>query len=173
MAWMTPQTAQAQKFAVALGYAAGHITINLTDYSDNSSLTTHPLDATITAPDHTRFDIALSPRAPGELGASFEAASPGAYNIALKAPRESGDLTFPPLAYTVSAAANAELPRPAPNYGLLEQLASATTGRLNPSPSELAISRPLFAQTASLASWLIVPAMLLLIGEALVRRLTF
>ncbi|MGH7877884.1 MAG: hypothetical protein ACREQD_00140, partial [Candidatus Binataceae bacterium] len=205
MAWMTPQTAQAQKFAVALGYLAGHITINLTDYSDNSSLATRPLDASITAPDHTRFDITLSPRAPGELGASFEAPAPGAYNIELKAPRggvnavadssnqrdtgggrvreprtpsvarttQSTELSFPPLAYTVSPAVNAELPRPAPNYGLLEHLASATNGRLNPSPRELAISRPLFEQTASLSSWLIVTAMLLLIGEALVRRLTF
>ncbi|HLW71615.1 MAG TPA: VWA domain-containing protein [Candidatus Binataceae bacterium] len=173
IAWMTPQTPQAQKFAVALGYMAGRITVNLTDYSDKSGVASRPLDATITAPDRTRFDVTLSPRAPGELGASFEAAAPGTYNIELRAPRGSGELTFPPLAYSVSPAVNAELPRPAPNYGLLEHLASATDGRLNPSPSELAISRPLFEQTASLSPWLIVTAMILLIAEALVRRLTF
>jgi hypothetical protein len=171
--WMTPQTTQASKFDVTLGYRAGRITINLTDYSENSSLANRTVDAVVTAPDRTRFAIMLSQDAPGELAGNFEAPAPGDYNIELKAPHGAGDYTFPPLAYTVSPAVNAELPRPAPNYGLLEQLASASDGRLNPSPSELAMSRPQFAQTASLDQWLIVAAMLLLIGEALVRRLTF
>ena len=36
VAWMTPQTAAAQKFDVAIGYRAGRIDIKLTDYSDNA-----------------------------------------------------------------------------------------------------------------------------------------
>lgn len=173
MAWMTPQTAQAQQFDVTLGYRAGRITIDLTDYSENSNLASRPVDAIVTAPDHTRFEITLSQNAPGELAGSFDAPASGDYNIELKAPHGAGDYTFPPLAYTVSPAVNAELPRPAPNYGLLEQLASASGGRLNPSPSELAMSRPQFAHNASFSQPLIIAAMLLLIGEALIRRLTF
>lgn len=176
MSWMTPPTtasAATGKFAIALGYRAGRITINLTDYSENGSGANRPLDALVTAPDGTRFDAILTQQAVGELSGSFAAPKPGTYNILLKAPRGAAAHVFPPLAYNVTPAVSAELPRPAANYGLLEHLASATGGRLNPSPGELAMSRPLFEQTVSLNPWLIVTAMILLIGEALIRRLTF
>ncbi len=80
--------------------------------------------------------------------------------------------TFPPLAYTVSPAVTAELPRPEPNYALLETLASATGGRLNPSAAEVALARPTLERRESLNPYLIVTAMIILIAEALVRRLT-
>jgi Ca-activated chloride channel family protein len=172
VAWMTPQTTTAQKFDVALGYRAGRIEIRLTDYSDNLRTSGRPLDAVVRMPDGSRSEAILSQDTPGELSGSLEAAKPGNYYIQIKPPSGS-DETFPPLAYTVSPAIDAEAPRPAPNYGLLEQLASATGGRLNPSPDELATSRPHFEHTASFSPWLIVTAMILLIAEALIRRLTF
>jgi hypothetical protein len=172
LAWMTPQTTAAQKFDVALGYRAGRIEMRLTDYSDNAETAHRPLDATVTGPDGTKYDAILTQDAPGELAGSIEAPRPGTYNIELK-PARGGAETFPPLAYTVSPAVDAETPRPEPNYGLLEHLASATGGRLNPSPGELALSRPEFERTTSMSKYLIFAAMLLLIGEALVRRLTF
>lgn len=172
VAWMTPQTAPAQKFDVALGYRAGRIEIRLTDYSDNLRTSGRPLDAVVRTPDGSRSDAILAEGAPGELSGSLEAANPGTYYIQIKPPRGSEE-TFPPLAYTVRPTIDAEAPRPAPNYGLLEQLASATGGRLNPSPDEFATSRPHFEQTASFSPWLIVAAMILLIAEALIRRLTF
>ena len=173
VAWMTPQTGTAaQKFDVALGYRAGRIEIKLTDYSDNLRTAGQPIDAVVRMPDGSKADAVLAQDTPGELSGSLEAAKPGNYYIELKPPPGS-DQTFPPLAYTVSAAIDTELPRPAPNYGLLEQLASATGGRLNPSPEELATSRPQFEHTASFTPWLVVTAMILLIAEALIRRLTF
>jgi len=172
LAWMTPQTATAQKFDVALGYRAGRIEIKLTDYSDSAQMSSRPVNATVGTPDGSRYDAILSQEAPGELAGSLEAPKPGTYYIQLKPPAGSAQ-TFPPLAYTVSPAVSAELPRPAPNYGLLEHLASATGGRLNPSPGELALSRPQFEQTVSMSWYLVVAAMILLIGEALIRRLTF
>ena len=172
VAWMTPQTTTAQKFDVALGYRAGRIEIRLTDYSDNARTAGQPLDATVRMPDGSKAEAILAESAPGELSGSLEAAKPGNYYIQLRPPTGS-DQTFPPLAYTVSPAIDAESPRPAPNYGLLEHLASATGGRLNPSPDELTTSRPHFEQTASFSPWLIVTAMILLIAEALIRRLTF
>lgn len=171
IAWMTPQTPAGQKFDVALGYRAGRIEIRFTDYSENAETASRPLGATVVGPDGTKYEAMLTQNGPGELACSIEAAQPGTYNIELKPPR--GGQTFPPLAYTVSPAVDAETPRPAPNYGLLEQLAAGTGGRLNPSPSELALSRPEFERTASRSGPLIVAAMLLLISEALVRRLTF
>jgi uncharacterized membrane protein len=171
--WMTPpQTLNTDKYDVALGYNAGRITIRLTDYSENAGTTSRPLSAIVTSPDRTRFETILTPSAQGEVTGSFEAPRPGPYLIDLKSTTK-GALNLPPLAYTVSPAVNAELPRPAPNYGLLEHLALATTGRLNPSPRELAVSRPMFEHMKSLNPWLIVPAMLLLIAEALIRRITY
>ena len=172
LAWMTPQTTAAQKFDVALGYRAGRIEMRLTDYSANAETARRPLDATVTGPDGTKYNAILTQNAPGELAGSIEATRPGTYNIELK-PARGGAETFPPLAYTVSPAVDAETPRPEPNYGLLEHLASATGGRLNPSAGELALSRPEFERTTSMSKYLIFAAMLLLIGEALVRRLTF
>ncbi|MGH7247094.1 MAG: hypothetical protein ACREH9_03230, partial [Pseudomonadota bacterium] len=109
---------------------------------------------------------------PGELAGNLEAPRPGTYYIELKSPL-GGGATFPPLAYTVSPAVDAELPRPAPNYGLLERLASATGGRLNPSPHDIAMSRPIFEQRESFSLYLVITAMILLIVEALIRRLSF
>ena len=75
---MTPQTAVAtERFAVALGYRAARITVNLTDYSENGSGSSGPLDALVTAPDGTRFDAILTEQAAGELSGSFEAPKPG------------------------------------------------------------------------------------------------
>jgi hypothetical protein len=64
------------------------------------------------------------------------------------------------------------LPRPEPNYGLLEHLASATGGRLNPTPKEVTSGRPMLERRVSMNSYLLIAAMIILIGEALVRRLT-
>jgi hypothetical protein len=172
LGWLTPQTATEQKFDVALGYRAGRVEVRLTDYSGNTEMSARPVDVAVNAPDGSKYDAILSQQAPGELAGSLEAPKPGTYYIQLKPPPGSAQ-TFPPLAYTVSPAVSAELPRPEPNYGLLEHLASATGGRLNPSPSELALSRPEFEQTASMSSYLVVTGMILLICEALIRRLTF
>jgi hypothetical protein len=109
---------------------------------------------------------------PGELYASFDAPRAGTYNITLKA-ATAESLAFPPLAYTVSPAINAELPRPEPNYTLLERLASGSGGRLNPSPADVGLTRPEHEMRQSMAAWPLLAAMILLIGEALVRRLTF
>ena len=173
LSWMTPQTAATeQKFDVALGYREGRIHLRLTNYSDRPAPSAALVSATITRPDGTRVQSALSEEVPGELYGSFDAPRPGTYNIALKA-ATAGALAFPPLAYTVSPAINAELPRPEPNYALLERLASNSGGRLNPSPADVGLTRPEHELRQSMAAWPLLAAMILLIGEALVRRLTF
>jgi hypothetical protein len=55
---------------------------------------------------------------------------------------------------------------------VLERLASATGGRLNPAPSEIGLSRPVLERRESFDRYLIIAAMILLIVEAAVRRLT-
>ena len=170
--WLAPHSAVPQNFGVALGYRAGHIQVNLTDYSPNSAISNAPVNAMVTAPDGAKYSLALSREALGELSGSIEAPRAGTYNIELTsghAPNHS----FPPLAYTVSPAVYAEVPRPAPNYALLEHLAAATGGKLNPTSSQLGLSRPKFEQTTLLSPWLMLCGMILVIVEALVRRLTF
>jgi Ca-activated chloride channel homolog len=171
LAWMTPENAAEQKTDVALGYQAGRIQVKLTDYSEQPGFESHLVTATVTRPDGTRAATALGEEAPGELAGAIDAPEPGTYYIEVKS-ADSKAPPLPPLAYTVSPAVTAELPRPEPNYGLLEQLASATGGRLNPSTSDVEITRPTIERRESLDAYLVVTAMLLLIGEALVRRLT-
>ena len=173
LSWMTPQTAASeQKFDVALGYREGRIHLRLTNYSDRPAPSAALVSATITRPDGSRVQSALSEEVPGELYGSFEAPRPGTYNISLKAATAQA-LAFPPLAYTVSPATNAELPRPQPNYTLLESLASATGGRLNASPGDVGLTHPEHEARQSVAAWPLLLAMILLIGEALIRRLTY
>jgi uncharacterized protein YegL len=173
LSWMTPQTAATeQKFDVALGYREGRIHLRLTNYSDRPAPSAALVSATVTRPDGSRVPSALSEEVPGELYGSFDAPRPGTYNITLKAATADA-LAFPPLAYTVSPAINAELPRPEPNYALLERLASGSGGRLNPSPADVGLTRPEHELRQSMAAWPLLAAMILLIGEALVRRLTF
>jgi len=173
LTWMTPETTTSEpKIDVALGYNAGRINIKLTDYGGiEGAGAVHVINAIITRPDGSKVETMLSEDVPGELSGSIEAAQPGNYYFQVHAPFGNGQ-KFPPLAYTVSPAVNAEVPRPEPNFGLLERLASATGGRLNPEVSEIATSRPIVERRESLNLYLILAAMVLLITEALVRRLT-
>jgi hypothetical protein len=170
--WMTPEAGggEQQNIDVALGYQNGDLKMKLTDYGERPAAASHLVTATVTRPDATRVDTVLTENVPGEFTGSIDAPEPGTYGIEVKG--QGGRIKLPPLAYTVSAAVSAEVPRPAPNYALLEQLATATGGRLNPSPAEIALTRPVVERRTSFSGYLIVAAMLLLIGEALVRRLT-
>jgi Ca-activated chloride channel family protein len=170
--WMTPQNITEQKFDVELGYQAGRINVRLNDYTALPGKAAQMLTAVVTRPDRSHAEIALSQQVPGEFSGSIDAPSPGTYYIELRSPAGATAQKFPPLAYTVSPAVMAELPRPEPNYGLLERLASATGGRLNPTAAEVGLSRPVLERRESLNSFLIIAAMILLIGEALTRRLT-
>jgi Ca-activated chloride channel family protein len=172
LGWLAPHNTGAQNFAVALGYRSGRIQLNLTDYNPNSVISNAPLTAHVTAPDGASYSVPLSREAPGELSGSIEAPRAGTYNIELTA-QHRAEQKFPPLAYTVSPAIYAELPRPVPNYALLEHLAAATGGKLNPAPSQVTVSRPYFEQSSSLSPWLILCGMVVMIFEALFRRLTF
>jgi Ca-activated chloride channel homolog len=170
--WLTPETQNAQKFDVALGYQGGRINIKLNDYSSEFGKGLSVLNLSATGPNNIRYETALTEQVPGEFSGSIDAPVPGTYYLTMRAPGGTKSATLPPLAYTVSPAVLAELPRPEANYGLLERLASATGGRLNPSVSETGLSRPTLERRESLSSFLIIAAMVVLIGEALVRRLT-
>ncbi|HZY59684.1 MAG TPA: VWA domain-containing protein, partial [Candidatus Binataceae bacterium] len=170
--WMTPPATNVPKFDVAMGYREGRVELKLTDYDIDAQRTLALVSAMVARPDRVREDLVLSQSAPGELTGSFAAPAAGTYYIELKSGQSGKERPFPPLAYTVSPVAFAELPRQRPNYDLLEHLAAATGGRLNPPPGELVMARPQFKHTVGFAPQLLLAAMLLLIAEAVVRRLT-
>ena len=170
--WLTPETQNAQKFDVELGYQGGRINIELNDYSSEFGKGIAVLAVTATGPHDAHYETTLSQQVPGEFSGSIDAPVPGTYYINMRGPGGAKSPTFPPLAYTVSPAVLAELPRPTPNYGLLERLASATGGRLNPSTADVGFRRPMLERRESFSSILIIAAMLMMIAEALVRRLT-
>jgi len=171
--WMTPPAApNVPKFDVAMGFREGRVQLKLTDYDADAQQTLALVSARVGRPDGAREDLILSQSAPGEVTGNFAAPLAGTYYIELKSGQSGKERIFPPLAYTVSSAAFAELPRQRPNYGLLEHLAAATGGRLNPPPGELVMARPHFKHTVSFAPQLLLAAMLLFIAEAIVRRIT-
>ena len=170
--WMTPPATNLPKFDVAMGYRDGRIALTLTDYDPDAAQTLALVSARVMRPDGAREDLVLSQSAPGEVFGSFAAPAAGNYYIELRSGQSGKERPFPSLAYTVSPAAFAELPRQRPNYDLLEHLAAATGGRLNPQISELKMARPEFKHSEGFAQQLLAAAMLLLIGEAIVRRLT-
>ncbi|MGH7906397.1 MAG: VWA domain-containing protein [Candidatus Binataceae bacterium] len=173
IAWMTPPaSATEEQFAAEFGYDNGRINMRLIDYNSGPHhRTPEILSAAITRPDGGRTQALLTENIPGELSGSIDAPRPGTYYVSLNTPG-AGRQKFPPLAYTVSPAVLSELPRLAPNYGLLETLASATGGRLNPAPAEITMTRPLYEHRVSFSMYFVIAAMLLLIVEAVVRRLT-
>jgi len=173
LTWITPESTEVQNFDIALGYRSGRLQIKLTDYGEHPERAARLVSASVAGPGGLRSEVILSEGAPGELSGSVEAPRAGVYYITLKSTPGRNEQTFPPLAYTASPAAFAEIPRPEPNYGLLEHLASATGGRLNPEPGDLALARPMLERRATLSAWPIAAAMVLLIAEALIRRLTF
>jgi Ca-activated chloride channel homolog len=169
--WMTPEIPAEPKIDVALGYNAGRINIKLTDYSAEPGNTARLVTVVVTRPDGSRTETALNEEVVGELSGSIDAPTPGNYYFEVRSPAGK-DKKFPPLAFTVSPSVKAELPRPEPNFGLLEHLASATGGRLNPSPAEVSTERATLERRVSMNPFLLVAAMIMLIAEALVRRLT-
>jgi Ca-activated chloride channel family protein len=170
--WMTPPATNVPKFDVAMGYREGRIALKLTDYDPDAAQALALVGARVLRPDGAREDLVLSQSAPGELTGSFAAPVAGNYYIEMRSGQSGKERPFPPLAYTVSPAAFAELPRQRPNYDLLEHLAAATGGRLNPEISELKMARPEFKHSEGFGQQLLAMAMLLLIAEAIVRRLT-
>lgn len=97
--------------------------------------------------DHSLFRYSLSGKgrkdegtlarlAPGHYQATLPHMSPGDYRIALVEERQTGRLTYPQLGYTLVFDPRAEIVRGEFNIALLEKLARATGGEINPKGEE-------------------------------------
>jgi hypothetical protein len=99
--------------------------------------------------------------------------SPGDYRIEVRRSGERGGgrpITQPPLGYTIPATATTERPRRDPNWELLEEIAARTGGKVNPTLDSI---EPALApeEKVPLAPILLPAAMLLFLGELVLRRL--
>ncbi len=169
--WMAPRVEATHPFSVELGYENGNLRVKLIDYSKDWEHSLHQMHATVVRPDGSLVQMPLSLDAAGEVRGEIEAPSPGVYRITFKSSAERGGLSVPPLAYSVSPSVLAEIPRPNPNYALLERLASATSGRFNPDLREISLTRSTLEKRVSARPFLLALAMLMMVVEAFTRRL--
>ncbi len=167
--WLAPGAASAPKLDIAIGYGAGRIRLEAIDYAAGGRT---PLKgALVTMPQGDKRQVALDQRAPGEFTASFAAPRPGVYTIELQG-AAARTTALAPLGYALSPAVAAEIPRPEPNYLLLERIARMTDGSFNPRIAALPGLQRKVAERTSLTRYFVVAAMLLLVAEALLRRRT-
>ena len=152
-------------FAVELGHTDEGLVIDL--FSHGTQEKGRTAFAEIRQPSDTTSSLPLERLAPGHYQGVSTSSQPGDYRVELTLP--SGE-TLGPLGYTLPELRHVdEAPQPQPNLALLETLARATGGSVNPDVSALTqpVSEP--AQQP-LLPYLIPLAMGLYLFELLVRR---
>ncbi len=122
----------------------------------------------ISGPIAAATEIPLERVAAGHYRGSFVTRVPGDYRIELRTPR--GSVTEAPLGYTIARSATIEKPRREPNWPLLEEIARATGGEVNPLGDQVKPA-PAPEGKAPLAPFLLPAAMAVFLLELIVRRL--
>jgi Ca-activated chloride channel homolog len=162
--WLVPESAAPQaRFVVA--YRDGVLEV---DYSRFDKDPAGGVTARIAGPGGLAEEIPLERAALGHYRGRLATRSPGDYRIEIRRPGEPA--MQPPLGYTVPAAATAEWPRREPNWGLLEEIAAKTSGKVNPALDSIE-SAPAPETKLPLAPILLPAAMLLFVAELVLRRL--
>ena len=152
-------------FTVELGHTDQGLVIEL--FSHAGQERGRAAFAELRLPGDTTRELSLERLAPGHYQGVYPDPQPGDYRVELRLP--SGQ-TLGPLGYTVPARDRREVPRPQPNLVLLETLAQATGGSLNPDRSGLVhpVGPP---RPQPLLPYLIPLAVGLYVLELLARRM--
>jgi uncharacterized membrane protein len=108
--------------------------------------------------------------APGHFQALLPISIPGDYNIDLIELRSNRRIPVSSVSYTLPYNPNAELPRPGFNTALLEQLAEASGGQVNPPLSAIAPQSSVSHRSASTRQPFIVLAFVLFLLEVSLRK---
>ncbi len=164
LGWLLPGRDEPNA-SFAVGVREGSLVIDYERFHDDPG---DVLSASITGPNGIGGEFEMMRLAPGHYQGSFPTRTPGDYRIEIRGPR--GAITQSPLGYSLSPALNAERPRSELNWPLLEELAHATGGRMNPAPGEI-IPAPAPSKPVPLALDLLPMAILLFIADLVVRRL--
>ena len=128
----TDSGAKKTDFTVELGHTDQGLVIDLFSHADQER--GRAAFAELWLPSGRTRGLSLERLAPGHYQGVYPDPQPGDYRIEVRLP--SGE-TLGPLGYTVPALGRGEVPRPQPNLVLLETLAQATGGSLNPDPSDV------------------------------------
>lgn len=116
---------------------------------------------------------ALKKLAPGRYQTVLPFSTPGDYKIELFEEDGGRKRAYPALGYTVAFDPRAEMPRRNPNLPLLEQLARASGGEVNPDKAGTAATEKISRTAISLRPPLILTAAVLFLLEIYLRRLIF
>ena len=164
---MTEIKRQETHFSVALGHTDAGLVVDV--FSSGASEEGRSASAKMTDPENRESTLLLNRLAPGHYQGILTTAAAGDYRIEITTP--AGE-KMGPLGYTLPQRQTAtEQPQPQANLPLLEALAAATGGSLNPDVATLVhpTSAP---EPQSLLPYLIPLAMALYFLELLVRRVT-
>jgi len=152
-------------FAVELGHNDDGLVIDVFSYGTSEDGKT--AFARINGPGDANASLALRRLAPGHYQGVYQTTKAGDYRVDVTLP--TGE-NLGPLGYTLPRQNAAEVPQPQPNVPLLEALADATGGAINPDVASLVlpVAPP---EQHSLLPYLIPLAMAVYFLELLMRRM--
>ncbi len=152
-------------FSVELGHTDDGLAIDVFSYGPNEE--GRSAFARVSGPDDADASLALQRLAPGHYQGVHRTTKVGDYRIEVTLP--TGE-NLGPLGYTLPPQHAAEVPQPQPNTPLLEALAAATGGTINPDVASLVlpVASP---EQHSLLPYLIPLAMAVYFLELLMRRM--
>jgi hypothetical protein len=167
--WCLPENKEQQTethFSATLGHSDAGLVVDLFSYGTSEE--GRAASARVQEPGGESASLSLQRLAPGHYQGTYRTTKAGDYQVEVTSP--SGE-RLGPFGYTLPPPHIAEVPQPQPNLPLLEALARATDGALNPDVSSLVqpVAPP---EQNPLLSYLIPLAMALYFLELLVRRAT-
>ena len=112
----------------------------------------------------------LQKLAPGHYRTTLPFSAPGDYRITLTEERGEQKLSYPPLRYTLAFDPRAEIPKGSFNISLLERLAQATGGEINPQERRDLSTQEVVRTASPLRSYPIFLALVLFLLEIIFRR---
>ena len=163
--WCLPEIKHTEThFSIELGHTEDGLVIDLFSYGTNEEGRT--ASARVSGPGGEKGSLPLQRLAPGHYQGIYQTGKAGDCRVEVTLP--SGE-NLGPLGYTLPPRRAAEVPQPQPNLPLLESLARATGGSVNPDVASL--SQPVAPpKQQPLLPYLIPLAMALYFLELLVRR---
>jgi hypothetical protein len=124
------------------------------------------ISAVINTPLGEERALDFRPESPGHYRARLDRPTAGTYKVATKI----GDAQLPPVAWTLSGELFGEQRYRKPNLQLLEQIASHTHGKVNPSAKDLQSSLTTISDKSSHQLPFLIAAFLVLLLEILLRE---
>lgn len=162
--WLVPES-EPSSSSYRVAYRDGELEIDYTRYDRDLAGT---LTASVSGPGNLSAEMPMRRLAPGHHRASLATRKAGDYRIEVRAAERA--LTRPPLGYSLRGAESGEEPRRESNRPLLDQIAEATGGVVNPRLDEV-LPGPPPVEREPLTPYFLPAALLIFLAELVLRRL--